>query len=520
MPADRRRLRDEPRVLPVARRARTRPPASRPRTGAARAPPRSAARRRQGSPRRCSRAPSTRRPRRRCAAPRRLGAPRARRGPRASPARSAGRSAATGAAPRRPRPSASPDAAPSPDAGRAGSRRPGPDGEEVAEGLVAPHRRRRHQHRRPGARNDRERQVDRPPDRPDLGRGIERRAHLVVGDRRPEAARASRRPPAGARPSRPARAPAPCSRCRCRAGPPKRASCSGVGTSRNSTDGSPAKVSTSITAAEPVKSSPYQATSRPSGSAVIAGAGRAGSTASGARPSPPPRARRRAPRWHRRCRRARRASPPRAPTRSAGRSGSGRASPSIAWLTAERMRLPDSPARCTWKAMSARMKAAGSPSRSRCASISRRSSATSSGVGARRPDPHHAELEQPARLLEVLEVLRRRRQQHPRHRVALPQHRVRRQLVHPAALAVRDGDEPHRLQRLQRLAHRRAPDAVAVHELVLGGQRLAGADLAAQDQLLHPLEHQIGQLAPDDLFTAPVGAPGEGVDITARFRRI
>ena len=102
-----------------------------------------------------------------------------------------------------------------------------PRGEEVAERLVAPHRRRRDQHRRPGARDHRERDVDRPPDRADLGRGIERRAHLVVRDRRPEPRERPRTPPAGARPSRPSRAPARCSRSRSPRKPPKRASCSG-----------------------------------------------------------------------------------------------------------------------------------------------------------------------------------------------------------------------------------------------------------------------------------------------------
>ena len=130
--------------------------------------------------------------------------------------------------------------------------------------------------------------------------------------------------------------------------------------------------------------------------------------------------------------------------------------------------------------MSARMKAAGSPEPLALRLDQPPELGHVLGRGPRRADPHHAELEEPARLLQVLEVLRRRRQQHPRHRVALPQHRVRRQLVHPAALAVRDGDEPHRLQRLQRLAHRRAADAVAVHQRVLGGQRLARADLAAR----------------------------------------
>ena len=45
--------------------------------------------------------------------------------------------------------------------------------------------------------------------------------------------------------------------------PSKRASCDGVGRSKNGADGNPAKVRTSITAAEPVKSSPYRATRGP-----------------------------------------------------------------------------------------------------------------------------------------------------------------------------------------------------------------------------------------------------------------
>ena len=98
-----------------------------------------------------------------------------------------------------------------------------------------------------------------------MRRAVHGRADLVVHDRRAERGVARRRSRAASRPSRPG------SRVRASPATPiprrpgKRASASGPRGARNSTEGKPANSSTSITAAEPVKSSPYQATSSPSG---------------------------------------------------------------------------------------------------------------------------------------------------------------------------------------------------------------------------------------------------------------
>ena len=204
--------------------------------------------------------------------------------------------------------------------------------------------------RRPGSASRRcgmtgEREVDRPADRADLGRGIERRAHLVVGDRRSEAARASAKA-AGRCASIQS---GPCARAVLAMPMPRSArearellrASAGRGTAPT---GRPAKVSTSITAAEPVKSSPYQATSRPSGrpgasSPVLVERVRPLQVRVHRRRGA---ARRRAPRWHRRspaCSASVMSSCPDQISRSEWKRNS---QPSIAWLTAERMRLPES----------------------------------------------------------------------------------------------------------------------------------------------------------------------------------
>ena len=66
--------------------------------------------------------------------------------------------------------------------------RPADRGEQVAENLIAVDGRRGDDERRPGAGEDRGRDVVGMPDRAGLGRGIERRADLVLRDRRLQAA--------------------------------------------------------------------------------------------------------------------------------------------------------------------------------------------------------------------------------------------------------------------------------------------------------------------------------------------
>ena len=130
------------------------------------------------------------------------------------------------------------------------------DCEQVAEGLVARDRRGRHDERVPRAAEHRSRKIDRPPDRSDLRRRVEGRADLVVRNRRLELGQGLERPAADAssiqsgllRPGNAGDADAAIS-C-------KPASRSAVGISRKRTVGRPAKVSTSMTEVEPVKSSP------------------------------------------------------------------------------------------------------------------------------------------------------------------------------------------------------------------------------------------------------------------------
>ena len=88
--------------------------------------------------------------------------------------------------------------------------------EQMAEHLIAAHRRRSHEQRMPASAELRHGEIDRTPDRADLRRGVEGRAHLVVCDRRADTCehRESRRQVL-LHPGRILRR-APCRRCRCR----------------------------------------------------------------------------------------------------------------------------------------------------------------------------------------------------------------------------------------------------------------------------------------------------------------
>ena len=192
--------------------------------------------------------------------------------------------------------------------------------------------------------------------------------------------------------------------------------------------------------------------------------------------------------------------------------------PSIAWLTAERIRFPVSPARCTWKAMSARMKAAGSPSFSRCASISRRSSATSSAVARGAPT-------------RTMPISKSQRACFRSSRFSGAEVSSIRATASPCRSTASGVSSFTRLRSpcemvmspivcsdcsASRTAGR--PTPIAVHQLVLGRKHLARSDLARQDQILHPLEHLVRQLAPNDLVTDPSQfVPRESVDVIYVF---
>ena len=68
----------------------------------------------------------------------------------------------------------------------------------------------------------------------------------------------------------------------------------------------------------------------------------------------------------------------------------------------------------------------------------------------------------------------------------------------PRALAVRDLDDARMLERLQRLAHRRAPDPVGIHQRTLRGQWVAGRQFAGPDPRHQSVDHLVAELATAD----------------------
>jgi hypothetical protein len=83
-------------------------------------------------------------------------------------------------------------------------------------------------------------------------------------------------------------------------------------------------------------------------------------------------------------------------------------------------------------------------------------------------------------------------QAHLLHRLA---HRGLRQ---PGAAAVGHGQDADARQVLDRLADRRAPDAIEVHQFAFGRQRVAGTQPALLDQVEQPVHHVLVQLAAKD----------------------
>ena len=112
----------------------------------------------------------------------------------------------------------------------------------------------------------------------------------------------------------------------------------------------------------------------------------------------------------------------------------------------------------------------------RASSTSASSAAQVAAVGAARGPGGVLALEVDAELRQVLE--RGAAQVHERRQRVADGRLRRRHRVGAAALARADLDDPDRLQRAQRLAQRRPPDAELLAQLALAGQPLAGPDAA------------------------------------------
>ena len=67
-------------------------------------------------------------------------------------------------------------------------------------------------------------------------------------------------------------------------------------------------------------------------------------------------------------------------------------------------------------------------------------------------------------------------------------------------LAMADLDDAGAFELLQRLADRRAPDPVGVHQLALGRQLRARRELAAPDPRQQAIEHLVREFATRDRF--------------------
>ena len=232
------------------------------------------------------------------------------------------------------------------------------------------------------------------------------------------------------------------------------------------------------------------------GSGATGGRGRW--RASGGRPSPAPRASASARviaariSW---CSARVSCSSPGTETRSTWKSASQRNSASISAL---KIGLPLIRAISLWKKPSSMRKRGGIVGGKRLFCKDFRQALEVGDRAAAGGDPGHLALDGGARLLEVLER-RRRVGEQVLHRLAdLVDHAPDRGLRDPRAPAMADLDEPDRLQRLHRLADRRAADAELLHELALGRQRLPQADGAALDQLEQPAAHLIGKLLSTD----------------------
>jgi hypothetical protein len=98
----------------------------------------------------------------------------------------------------------------------------------------------------------------------------------------------------------------------------------------------------------------------------------------------------------------------------------------------------------------------------------------------------------------VLKGGRRGRQHDLRRRIDLVEDRAGRELAHARPLAVGDGHQAQIGQGLHRLADRRTANAEALHQLAFGWQGVAGAQVAAGDHRLQPIQHFVGELSAND----------------------
>ncbi len=146
------------------------------------------------------------------------------------------------------------------------------------------------------------------------------------------------------------------------------------------------------------------------------------------------------------------------------------------------------------------MKLSASPRQACCRSSRARSAAIAScrRVGGR--FPHHAALEEDAGALQMLQRVGRARQHQLGGQVHLADDRFRRDAQHAGAFPLRNLHQALAGQRLHGLADRGAADAVARHQLALGGHLVAGLQLAGDDHMLEARKDFVRQLLPDDRF--------------------
>ena len=111
---------------------------------------------------------------------------------------------------------------------------------------------------------------------------------------------------------------------------------------------------------------------------------------------------------------------------------------------------------------------------------------------------HHAQLEEAARLLQMLQRGRGTRQEHAGGIVDLLEDRPGGRLANACPLAVRNGEQAEYAQLLHGFADGRTADTEAVHQFAFRGEGVPGLQLSAGDQRLEAVENLIGELATDN----------------------
>ena len=131
-----------------------------------------------------------------------------------------------------------------------------------------------------------------------------------------------------------------------------------------------------------------------------------------------------------------------------------------------------------------------------------------------------ARFEEHARRLQVLQHVRLRAQQVHRAARDLRNQPLGGRHDDTRALSMRDLDDPGTLQRLQRLADRRASDAVDFHQLALGGKLRARRDFARANAVHQTVEDFLVKLpALNDLSHGVVCANDNGLMTLPRDSR-